>query len=61
MWFDERGNGVVIVILVELYLHFKVIGIKTFVFDPKNIEGYGRRNGKGLEYALGHAIEPIEG
>jgi len=52
---------VVIVILVELYLHFKVIGIKTFVFDPKNIEGYGRRNGKGLEYALGHAIEPIEG
>jgi len=51
----------VVVILVELYLRFKMIGIKTFIFDPKNIEGHGRRNGKGLEYALGHTFETIKG
>jgi hypothetical protein len=31
------------------------------IFDPKNIEGQGRRNGKGLEYTLGHTLKVVEG
>ncbi len=27
------------VILVEFYFGFKVIGVETFIFNPKNIEG----------------------
>ena len=61
MWFNERDYFLVPVILVELYLGFKVIGIKTIVFDPKNFEGYGRRNRECLEYALGHAFKVVKG
>ncbi len=40
MWFNEGGDFAVVVILVEFYFGFKVIGVKTFVFNPKNIEGH---------------------
>ena len=32
----ERSDFTVVLILVELDLSFKVIGVETFVFDPKN-------------------------
>jgi hypothetical protein len=57
MWFNKRDYVLVVVILVKFYLGFKVIGIKTFVFNPKNIEEYGERNRECLEYTLGHAFE----
>ncbi len=61
MRFNEGGDFMVVLILVEFDLSFKVIGVETFVFDPKNIEGYCSRNRKGLEYALGHTNEAVEG
>ncbi len=51
----------VVVVLVEFYFSLKVIGIETFVFDPKNIERQGRRNRECLEYALGHAFKAVKG
>ncbi len=30
----------VVLILVDFDFGFKVIGIETFIFDPKNIEGH---------------------
>ena len=59
--FNERGNLAVVLILVEFDLSFKVIGIETFVFNPKNIERDGRGNREGLEYALGHTNKAVEG
>jgi len=59
--FDERSDFVVVLVLVEFDLGFKVIGIETFIFDPKNIEGHGRGNREGLEYALRHSDKAVEG
>ena len=39
VWFNEGGDFSVVVVLVEFYFSLKVIGVKTFVFNPKNIEG----------------------
>ncbi len=39
VWFNEGGDFLVVVILVEFHFSFKVIGVETFIFDPKNIEG----------------------
>jgi len=39
MWFNKGGYVAIMVILVEFYFGFKVIGVETFIFDPKNIEG----------------------
>ncbi len=39
MWFNEGGDVLVVVILVEFYLSLEVISIETFIFNPKNIEG----------------------
>ncbi len=61
MWFSEGGYFLVKVILVEFYFGFKVIGIETFIFDPKNIEGQGRGSRDGLEDALQHAYKAVEG
>ena len=61
MWFNEGGDFAVVVILVEFYFGFKVIGVKTFVFDPKNIEGHIWRNRESLEYTLGHAFKAVKG
>ncbi len=61
MGFNERSNLVVVLILVEFDLSFKVIGVKTFIFDPKNIEGDGRGNREGFEYALGHTNKAVKG
>jgi len=61
MWFNEGGYGAIVVILVEFYLGFKVIGIETFILDFKNIEGQGRENREGLEYAPWHANETVKG
>jgi len=61
MWFNERGYVSVVVILVEFYFGFKVIGVKTFVFDPKNIEEQGRGNRECFEYTLGYAYKAVEG
>ncbi len=61
MWFNKGGDFSVVVILVEFYFGLKVIGIETFIFDSKNIEGQGRRNRECLEYTLGHAFEAVEG
>ena len=60
MWFDEGGYGAIVVILVKLYFGFKVIGVETFVFDLKSIEGQDRGNREGLEYTLWHAYKLIE-
>jgi len=49
-----------VVILVEFYFGFKVIGVETFVFNPKNIEGYGRGNRECLEYTLGHTDKAVK-
>ncbi len=51
----------VVLILVEFDLSFKVIGVKTFIFDPKNIEGHGRRNRESLEYTLRHTDKAVKG
>ena len=49
------------VILVEFYFGFKVIGVKTFIFNPKNIEGDGRGHREGLKHTLWHADKTVEG
>jgi len=61
MWFNEGSYGAIVVVLVEFYFGFKVIGIETFIFDPKNIERQDRGNREGLEYALWHAYEAVKG
>ena len=61
MWFNERGDFTVVVVLVEFDFSFKVIGVESFLFNPKNIEGEGRRNRKSLENALRHAFEAVKG
>ena len=61
MWFNKGGDFSVMVILVEFYFGLKVIGIKTFVFNSKNIVRQGRRNRECLEYALGHAFKAVKG
>ncbi len=61
MSLNEGGNFVVVLILVEFDLGFKVIGVETFIFDPKHIEGQGRGNRESLEYTLGHANKAVEG
>jgi hypothetical protein len=54
-------QSLVLVVLVELYFGLKVIGIETFIFDPKNIEGYSRRNREYMEHALRHAFKLVKG
>jgi hypothetical protein len=60
MWFNERDYVLVVIVLIKLYLGFKVSGIETVIFNLKNVEGYGRRNGEGLEHALRHAFEAVK-
>ena len=57
----EGGDFWVVLVLVEFDLGFKVIGIETFIFDPKNIEGHGRGNRESFGYALGHTNKAVEG
>ncbi len=61
MGFNERGDLLVVLVLVELDLGFKMIGVETFVFDPKNIKGHGGGNREGLEYTLRHTNKAVEG
>jgi len=39
VWFNERGYFMVVVILVEFDFGLKVIGVESFLFNPKNVEG----------------------
>ena len=43
----------VVLVLVEFDFGLKVIGVKTFIFDPKDIEGHCRRNrGLGVHFGV---------
>ena len=37
-----------------------MVYVKVFIFNSKDIEGHGRRNREGLEYALWHTFKPIK-